>query len=457
MTSKELIALRLKLVADQRAILDKAENEKRALLADERESLRKLEADERDAKAKIDTLASEAEEEREIRASVAAKEREMSESRGRRTESQVFDGGAPSDADRDLAFRGWCMGRHATEAQRAAAQRLGFNIDVPMIDMAVRSRMVDGKMVQAVVPVRVNQRGDILEVLGEQRALSIGTTTAGGNSVANELPRAFYEVQKWYGRVRELAQIIQTETGATLPYPTVTDTANTGAILAEATTATTNVDPTFGVVNLGAFKFSSKAVIVSWELLQDSFIDLPQFLGQALGRRVGRIQNNKFTAGAGTTEPMGFVTAATTVAAAATNAITFDEIITLVHAVDPAYRSLPDTAFQVHDTIAAAIRKLKDGNQRYLWELSTQVGMPDRLLGYPVHINNDMAAALTTGLKVLAFGNMKLAYVIRDAGAVRFVRSDEKYILEHQVVFEASQRSDGNLLDSTAMKVLTLA
>jgi HK97 family phage major capsid protein len=212
------------------------------------------------------------------------------------------------------------------------------------------------------------------------------------------------------------------------------------------------------VVNLGAFKFSSDAVLVSWELLQDSFIDLSSYLGTALGRRIGRIQNTKFTAGAGTTEPQGIITgAAAGVTAAISTAFTLDEVISLIHTLDPAYRNLPGTMFMIHDTIAAYLRKFKDGQGRYIWEMSAQVGQPDRLFGYPVSINNDMDSALTTGKKLVLFGNPSLAFLIRDAGVVRFVRSDEKYILEHQVMFEASQRSDSAVLDSTALKILALA
>jgi len=270
--------------------------------------------------------------------------------------------------------------------------------------------------------------------------------------------RAFYETQKWYARVEDASYVVNTETGANLPWPTVTDTSNSGRILAEATTATTTTDPTFGVVTLGAFKFSSDAVLVSWELLQDSFIDIAGYLGMALGRRIGRVKNAKFTAGAGTTEPKGIITAATVgVTAASSTAFLFDEVIALVHKLDIAYRNLPDTGFMLHDTVARVIRQFKDGQGRYLWEMSTQLGQPDRLLGYPVTINYDMDAALTTGKKLLAFGNWRLAYIVRNAGAVRFVRADELKVLEHQVVFEASQRSDGNLVDATAVQVLALA
>jgi len=145
------------------------------------------------------------------------------------------------------------------------------------------------------------------------------------------------------------------------------------------------------------------------------------------------------------------------VTAASATAFTLDEVISLIHSLDPAYRNLPGTGFMMHDTTAAFARKLKDGQGRYLWEQSVQLGQPDRLFGYPVTINNDMSATFTTGQKLILFGNYQLAYIVRDAGAVRFVRSDEKYVLEHQVMFEASQRTDGNLIDSTAVKHLALA
>jgi HK97 family phage major capsid protein len=385
-------------------------------------------------------------------------EKFLGESRGRKTGTVVSDGAATiTPEEQQLAFRGWALGRHATDAMRAAAQKCGFRIDSSHIDMATRvARDADGKEIRSFYPVRADGEGNFRSE--EVRALSVGTTTAGGNSVPNEVMRAFYEVQKWYGRVREESLVVQTESGATLPWPTVTDTANTGRVLAEATTATTTTDPTFGVVNLGAFKFSSDAVLVSWELLQDSFIDLSSYLGTALGRRIGRIQNTKFTAGAGTTEPQGIIVgAAAGVTAAVSTAFTLDEVISLIHALDPAYRNLPGTMLMIHDTIAAYLRKFKDGQGRYIWEMSAQVGQPDRLFGYPVSINNDMDSALTTGKKLVLFGNPGLAYIVRDAGAVRFVRSDEKYVLEHQVMFEASQRSTGAVIDSTALKILALA
>jgi HK97 family phage major capsid protein len=462
-----MVDQRVKLNADERAIWEKADKEKRGLSVEERETLKRLNTEIDALRDKIEAEATAAEEDRALRATFDAEERALAESRGRKTATTVVTegGAAPSDEERELAFKAWAMGRFATEEMVEAAERCGINHRAPYIDMACRTRRKgDGEIVRTFVPVIANRDLDIqakesrsLKPL-EGRALSVGTTTAGGNAVPNEMMRAFYEVQKWYARFPEAAYQIDTETGATLPWPTVTDTANTGRVLAEATTATTTTDPTFGVVNLGAFKFSSDGVLVSWELLQDSFIDIAGYLGTALGRRIGRIKNTKMTVGAGTTEPAGVITKATVgVTAGTSTAFVFDDIISLIHKLDLAYRNLPDTQFMLHDTVAAAVRKFKDGQGRYLWEISAQVGQPDRLLGYPVLINNDMDSAFTTGKKLVAFGNWKIAYIVRNAGAVRFVRADELYVKEHQVYFEASQRADGNLVDATAVQVLALA
>lgn len=462
MKVKELIDQRVKLHEDAKAIWAKAEKEKRNLTAEEREQVRTLNGKVDELRKQIDELAAGAEEEKELRSVHEAEERVLSESRGRQTGGPTTAPapGAVSARDANLAFRGWALGKQARPEMIEAAQRCGTRIDLPFFDMAVRTVWgADGRPVKSYVPVPTLGSGDIdvrrLEA-EEQRAMSVGTTTAGGNFVPNEMMRRFTEIQKWYGRVADLAELVTTETGATLPWPTADDTGNTGEIKTEGTSANA-ADPTIGIVNLGAFTLSSKRVPVSWELLQDSFVDIATLLGSMLGRRIARFKNTKFTVGAGTTEPKGLITGATTVAAAATNGFTADEVISLIHAVDKAYRALPETGFMLHDTILAYIRKMKDGQGRYLWEPSLQAGQPDRLYGYPCEPNNDMDSAVTTGKKLVAFGNIRQAFVVRMAGATRFIRDESILVQQHQTYFEAWERGDSNVVDSGAVKVLTLA
>lgn len=403
---------RVKLGEDIKQILDKADAEKRAVTTEEQESIRKMDAEIDRIKATV-----------ELRERQQAEERALAESRGRQTETTVHID-PNREVDANLAFRAWACGDHATDEMIEAARRIGFR----------------------------HTRREL-----ETRALSSVTATQGQASIPDELMRAYVDVQKWFGRVRNVATVIPTATGAPLPLPTVDDTSNTGEIVDDGGAVTTTADPTFGVVTLGAFKYSSKAVIVPVELLQDSSISLPVYLGQKLGERIGRKQNADFSAGAGTTLPFGVqVRAALGKTAAATNAITFDEVIDLFHSVDIAYRERPDAAFMMADPVAAYARKLKDSQNRYLWEMSLVAGQPDRLFGKPVIINNDLDSAFSTNKRLMLFGSFG-GYHIRDAGGPTILRADELRVLNHQVVFLAFQRSDGNLVDTTAVRYLRTA
>ena len=109
-----------------------------------------------------------------------------------------------------------------------------------------------------------------------------------------------------FGGVRQAATIIRTDSGNALPYPTMNDTTNKGVILNEATTIGTSVDPAFAAITFNAFKYSSKALLMSYEITQDSAFDLGALAGDWLGERIGRIQNDHFTTGRGFDITEGF-------------------------------------------------------------------------------------------------------------------------------------------------------
>lgn len=431
MDTKALIEERLKLHEENKAALTKAQDEKRLLNADEQQEFNKKDARITELRQQIENLHK-----------VEEEERLLGESRGRQTESVVLANGVViTERDRDLALRAWALGPKRASKITATMREAAGKLSVDLNDVEIAGYLDE------------RSREAALEI----RALSAGNTSAGGYSVPDEMMRAFVEVQKWYGRVEDNATVLNTTTGAPLPIPTVNDTSNTGEIIGEGSAVTTTADPSFGQTVLGAFKYSSKAVIVSVELLQDSSINLPQYLGRALGTRIGRIKNTHFTTGGGTSVPWGIVTRASLgTTATATNAITLDQVIDLFHSVDIAYRSRPGAAWMMHDTIAAYLRKIKDSQNHYQWEMSVQAGQPDRLFGYPVIINNDMESVLDTSNKVILFGDME-AYHVRNAGPVTFIRADELRVLNHQVVFLAFQRSDGDLPDITAVRYLVTA
>lgn len=289
-----------------------------------------------------------------------------------------------------------------------------------------------------------------------QNAAGVGTGSAGGYAVPAAFRDIFVETLKWYGPMLTEAETIDTATGANLPWPTNDDTANVGALLAE-NTQVTEQDVTLGTASLDAYMYTSKLVRASLQLLNDR-PDFDAWLARKLGERVGRILNQHFTTGTGTAQPDGIVTSATvgvtgTGSFASTGGISYDNLVDLVEALDPAYGGLTGNKFMVHQSARKAMRKLKDSQNRPLWEPSLQAGVADNLLGYEVVLNNDMPTLATSSKSVL-FGNIRQAYVIRTVQDLTTMRLTERYADFLQVGFLAFQRADGTMQDANAVRVL---
>lgn len=289
----------------------------------------------------------------------------------------------------------------------------------------------------------------------ELRAQGVGTATAGGYAVPAQFRDTLIERQVFQGSVRSVATVITTDSGASLPWPTVDDTANVGAILAE-NTQVTEQDVTIGQASLDVFMYTSKMIRVSLQLINDSAINVDDLLGRLLANRIARIQNQHFTTGTGTAQPEGIQTNAVsgvTLPAGNTTAITYDGLVDLVHSIDPAYRT-SNSAFMLRDAGLATIRKLKDTTGQPLWQPSLTAGQPDNVLGYPVITNPDMPAAAAS-VKSVLFGDFRQAYVIRDVTLVQALRLEERFADFLQVAFLLFQRSGARPQDANAIRALT--
>ena len=286
-------------------------------------------------------------------------------------------------------------------------------------------------------------------LLSAMNDLNVGTDGDGGYTVENDTLVNALEVNMLaYGTMRQTSEFIQTNSGEPLLWPTTDNTSNASRIVGEATDVSTGADPTFAQVAWGAFKFVAGPLLVSYELIEDSIFNMPVILGQMLGEQHGRGSNTKFTVGAGTTEPVGIVPASTlgvTATTAGGLTILDTELIDLQHSVDPAYRM--GAGWLMHDSIYAYVRKMKDGEGNFLWESDFKAGGPDRLLGYPVHINQDMEGTLGTGVIAMLFGQLS-KYKIRRVNGARIYTLNELYRETDQTGFLFLMREDGNLLDA---------
>jgi len=446
---ESLRELRNKSLAQAKEIHAKGEAEKRALTPEEQAAFDNLMAQVDDHEVRISDLeaaagiqANDIADAAVARSSKLAKAEEASKKVAVRKSAPIE---APayvrdfndkqSTEDKKLALRGW-LGYHSiegiTDRQREAAQRSGLDLHNNKL-----SFRLGGK-----APRNVQ----------EARAQSL-TGSAGGYTVPQGFLNQLEESLLAFGGMREVATVLRTDSGNDLPIPTVNDTGNVGAILAE-NSQVAEQDMTFAQITLKAYKYSSKLVRVSAELLQDTAIDLESFIGNALGNRIARILNTHFTTGDNSSKPQGVVNAGTGVTCASASAITYGELLDLQHSVDPSYRA--NARFMMHDSTLKAIRKLVDDQNRPIFQADITGASPGTLLGMPIVINQDIAT-IATGAKAIVCGDFS-KYIIRDVTDFTLLRLEERYADYHQVGFVGFSRHDGRILDAGTdpLKVLVM-
>lgn len=313
--------------------------------------------------------------------------------------------------------------------------------------------------------------GDYLRTgdTAELRALGVATGESGGYTAPAEFWKKVTQTLKFYGGIRRRAEVVPTGTGNPLSWPTNNDVSNVGQIVNENAPIPEG-DLEFGAKTLYAHNYTSRIIKVSRQMLTDTAIPFEQWLAQRLGQRIGRAQANHWINGTGVAQPDGLLnnltTGKTTAGAAA---ITYGELVDLVHSVDIAYREgveeepgsgapAEDCVFVMSDAVLGYLRKLVDSQGLPLIQENARVRGPLTILGHGIVIDNAMPGALATGVKSIAFGNVRAAYVIRDVqGSMTLQRLDERYADYNQVGFIGMQRSDGLVQDPSAMKLLVQA
>ena len=283
----------------------------------------------------------------------------------------------------------------------------------------------------------------------EKRDLTAGTATDGAELVPTGFRAQLVEHLIDSARiVGNGATVLNTSDGADLQIPKTTSY-STATIIAEGGTITES-DPQFDQVTLNSFKYAF-ITQVSSELLQDSAIDVVEFLARQGGRALGNGFGAHVATGTGTGQPNGIFTAASTGVTGAGTAIDEEEVIDLVHSVQEGYRT--NASFVMADATLAEVRKLQDGQGAFYWQPSMQLGVPSTLVGFPVIVDANAPAIGSSNDSVL-FGDLS-AYYARLAGPARIERSDDFAFNVDLVSWRFIQRADGDLIDDNAVAVFT--
>lgn len=297
----------------------------------------------------------------------------------------------------------------------------------------------------------------------QAKALQIGVESDGGFAVPEELDRSIIELLRDTSPMRQVCNQI---TVGTPDYKRLVNLGGNGAGWVGETDArpATNT-PTLGNISafMGEIYANPQATQTS---LDDMFFDAEGWLSSEVGRDFSEKEGNAFLLGDGVNKPKGLLaypllTTADDVRAfgslqklitGTAGSLNGDNLIDLIHALKAGYRA--NGTWMMGNLTVAYVRKLKDSEGNYLWRPGLEAGAPSVLLGYGITENEDMPD-VAADANAIAFGDFKRAYTVVDRIGTRVLR--DPYTNKPYVGFYTTKRVGGMLVDSQAVKILTLS
>jgi HK97 family phage major capsid protein len=295
-----------------------------------------------------------------------------------------------------------------------------------------------------------------------------GTALQGGNAVPKIIATA---IEKLELAQSEILQQVNVVTVGTTDYNELVNIAGTnGGWSSETGTRSQSNAPNTRKVTITHGELYAFPRASNWSL-DDLMFNVEAWLTQDVADTTSVTISTAIHSGNGSSRPTGMFNTAPTNAddyasplrAAAvfeyiatgsspvTTAPTFDDIIDVQTALRRLYQ--PNAKWTMNSTTMGQLRKLKDANNQYLWQPSTQAGTPDLLLGKPVFIWEDMANYGANALPI-AYGDFRRAYSFAKIGGMSMIR--DNVTVPGFTNFLVAQRLGGIPRNNDAVKVLKM-
>lgn len=311
---------------------------------------------------------------------------------------------------------------------------------------------------------------------------------AAGSTLAGEggylVPQGFWHnlqvALKAYGGTAPLFRQVTTSGGEPMPWPTTNPTAIVGSLLSE-NTQVSEVDFSFGQGMLSAWTFTSGLHLASIQIVNDSAFSVDQFIRERVGEALGRARAQYAYSGTGSSQPLGVNTAINAVGAGSvgaggyyaltaahnvntigsgatatelvSNSLAFDTVLKMITYVDPAYRNAGNCSWVMNDTTMQNMRAVASNTGFPLWQPNVQVGgtSADKLYGYPVVIDQNVASLTASTTSGPIFGSLDHAMVLRQVNQAGILRLVERYADFLQVGYIGYERWDARSNDTRAV------
>jgi HK97 family phage major capsid protein len=303
------------------------------------------------------------------------------------------------------------------------------------------------------------------------RALSVGTGSAGGFAVPYNLDPTVIPTSNL--SVNPFRAVCRTEQITVNEWRGVTTAGVTAAYAVEGTEASDN-SPTLAQPSM----FMQRAqcfVPVSIELTQD-WGAIQAELAMLIQDAKDDLEATKFTTGTGTNEPTGLITGATTTVTGGGGAATFviADLYALEQSLGPRFR--PRAVVLGNRFAFNKIRQFDTAGGSGVWGLGPSEGMlsyglasqvpqggniGQQVISYPAYEDSAMAAALTTGSKILVIGDPRYYLIVdrigMDIEIIPHLFGATNRFPTGQRGFYAYWRNNATVLSANAFRVLVTA
>ena len=290
----------------------------------------------------------------------------------------------------------------------------------------------------------------------DTKSLNTGTDEQGGYVAPPELDRMIEARLQAASPMRGISTVRQTSAGV---YKKPVGLGAAAAWAGETDARTETTAPNLALLEFPAGELYAMPAATQ-TLLEDSYADIDEWLADEVEAAFSAQESAAFVAGDGAGKPRGFLdyTIADdashqwgeigSVAGDFTASNPADQLIDLIYAPKSQFRA--NGRFVMNRRTVSAVRKLKDGDGRYLWQPGTG-GEAATLLGYPVTEVEDMPD-IGAGNAAIAFGDFRRGYLIVDRQGARVLR--DPFSAKPYVLFYTTKRVGGGVQNFDAIKVM---
>lgn len=159
----------------------------------------------------------------------------------------------------------------------------------------------------------------------------------------------------------------------------------------------------FSTIDLEA-ELASALALVSESLIHNSDIDVVEYVICEMAKSIAYFIEKELLVGGTEGKCEGAINTSNTITAAKSTAVNADELIDLQAKIKTVYQK--NACWTMHPETFTHIRKLKDGNQQYLFHTNGGLadGVSHTLLGKPVHLSDNMPK-MEAGKAAILYGD----------------------------------------------------